>query len=138
MFENIRNWKRRDFPTIDGNWMKRKVAEEETDRDLQKPVQQLLCDAHEEALDPIDPSNLPLATAQLMKNLVGVNKRMTSLMVVSAYENTKMTRWVIALTWVIVLQTCILIYLAFFPRPMAASPSSPASPPAVVNTVDKK
>lgn len=43
-----RNWKRKNFDSFPSE--RRLVAEAETDHDLQKSPQQLLCDAHEEAL----------------------------------------------------------------------------------------
>jgi hypothetical protein len=70
----------------------------------------------------------------LVKNLVGVNKRMTSLLVVSAHEAKRQTNWVISLTAIIIVMTGALLYLAFKTPPQnLASPVAPSA----VNPVNK-
>ncbi len=138
-FQNIRQWKRKDFAE-DPDQTKglRHLAEIETDRDLQKPVQQLLCDVHEECLNPLPPIapgeteqhwNERLAVLQLQR-LVGAQKRMVSLQTVSAFQTSRTNALVFWLTLVIVVQTFFLIWITVFPR-QAAAPSSPSAPASV-------
>lgn len=123
-FKNIRKWTRKDFtppPTgIGAEW--RKTAEIETGRDLQKPVQQLMCDVHEESLDPLplkadgetdEHWNQRLAVLQLQR-LIGAQKRMVSLQTVIAFENARTNSLVLWLTGIIVVQTSVLIFLTIF------------------------
>jgi hypothetical protein len=95
---------------------KRKLAEEETNKDLRKPIQQLICDVHEEALHP---------NRRIEENLLHANKRMVSMMgrVALAQERSnKLLIWLtvvligltvvlIGLTVVLVILTAVLIYL---------------------------
>jgi hypothetical protein len=115
--------------------MHRKIAEEETDRDLQKPVQQLLCDVHEESLNPLPEKaagetdehwNQRLAVLQLQR-IIGAQKRMVSLQAVSTFQTSRTGDLVFWLTLFIVIQTFALIWLAAFPRECATPHSPPAS-----------
>ena len=121
LFKNIRDWTRKDFtppPTGPGaEW--REVAEVETDRDLQKPVQQLVCDVHEECLCPLPDRaqgetdehwNQRLAVLQLQR-LIGAQKRMVSLMGRVAWEHERTSRMLVWLTVVLVVMTAVLIWL---------------------------
>jgi len=123
-FSSIRKWTRKDFPDADLSRGVRCLAEVETDRDLQKPIQQLLCDVHEESLCPLPERaagetdehwNLRLAVLQLQR-IIGAQKRMVSLQMVSAFQSSRTNALVMWLTVIIVLQTCILTWVAFFPR----------------------
>jgi len=102
-FKRITDWKRTDFsPTPQGEELrKRQTAEVETLHDLQKPIQQLLCDAHEEALTG---------------SIVGVNKRMVALLAVTAYETRLTNWWLKALTVVIAIGTILLVLIEFCPH----------------------
>ena len=126
-FKSIRKWTRKDFSDIDPKWVRRKIAEEETDRDLQKPVQQLLCDVHEESLAEI-PKDTPNDVKVLLQlqRLIGAQKRMVSLQTVSAFQTGRTNILVFWLTVIIVVQTGFLIWITVFPR----KTSAPASPPA--------
>src|SRR5688572_2806257 len=95
-FQNIRKWSRNNFPDPDQTKGLRDLAEVETDRDLQKPVQQLLCDVHEESLNPLPPKapsetddhwNSRLVVLQLQR-LIGAQKRMVSLQTVSTFQTS--------------------------------------------------
>lgn len=136
-FQNIRKWTRRDFPDADQTKGLRYLAEVETDRDLQKPVQQLLCDVHEESLNPLPPIapgeteqhwNERLAVLQLQR-LIGAQKRMVSLQTVSTFQTERLSKLVMWLTVVIVIQTFLLIGLTVFSRENSAphTPSAPVS-----------
>jgi len=138
-FQNIRQWKRKDFAE-DPDQTKglRHLAEIETDRDLQKPVQQLLCDVHEECLNPLPP-RAPGETEEhwnearmllQLQRLVGAQKRMVSLQTVSTFQTSRMNALVVWLTVVIVLQTVALLWLTVFPRERA-SPHTPSTPQAI-------
>jgi hypothetical protein len=94
--QKITNWKRNDFSPNE-NPERRKEAELETLHDLQKPIQQLLCDTHEEALGGTQ---------------TGATKRMVALLAVTAYEQRRTNFWLIVLTVALVVGTFVLILLA--------------------------
>jgi hypothetical protein len=117
-FKDIRNWARVPFKEDRGSPV-RKLAVMETDHDLQKEVQNLLCDVHEEALDPIiseeewkrmegPDRRLHLALQKLM----GTNKRLASLLTVSALETGRINSLLLWLTIVIIFQTFAVIGLS--------------------------
>jgi hypothetical protein len=138
-FQNIRKWTRKEFtpPPTGADLERRKLAEIETDRDLQKPVQQLLCDVHDESLAGI-PDNAPTDVKIVfqLQRLTGAQKRMVSLQAVSAFQSSRTNSLVFWLTLIIVLQTCLLLWLTFFPR-QSSAPSSPHAP-LIVNPGTKK
>jgi hypothetical protein len=123
-FQNIRRWSRKNFPDPDQSKGLRHLGETETDRDLQKPVQQLLCDVHEECLNPLPPNdtNEKLIILQLQR-LVGAQKRMVSLQAVSAFQSSRTNALIFWLTLIIVIQTFFLIWLALFPSQTFTSPA---------------
>src|ERR1051326_330755 len=98
-FRKITNWNRLDFSPNE-NPQVRQLAETETLHDLQKPIQQLLCDAHEEAI---------------AGNPAGVTKRMTALLAVTAYEQRRTNFWLIVLTVALLIATAILVLLDVYP-----------------------
>ena len=59
--KDYHQWKRVDLESpgqaslSDSDPRRRRLAEEETNKDLRKPIQQLICDVHEESLDPNRP-----------------------------------------------------------------------------------
>ena len=123
-FQSIRKWTRTNFSDPDQTKGLKYLAEVETDRDLQKPVQQLLCDVHEESLNPLPPKapgetdehwNQRLVVLQLQR-LIGAQKRMVSLQTVSAFQTSRTNALVFWLTLVIVFQTFFLIWLTVSPR----------------------
>jgi len=116
-FKNIRNWKRLDFdPPLDiDKQIRRNKAKEDSDHDLQKPLQQFLCDVHEEAnRPPCEKSNntqLTYADDRILDaidKLSCENKRMVALQTVTAYETSRMTKWMIFLTVIIIVLTFFL------------------------------
>jgi len=140
-FQDIRKWSRKNFPDPDQTKGLRHLAEVETDRDLQKPVQQLLCDVHEEALNPLPPKapgetddhwNLRLVVLQLQR-LVGAQKRMVSLQTVSAFQTSRTNALVFWLTLIIVFQTFFLIWLTVSPR-QSSTPAPAQTPASTTNT----
>lgn len=95
-FQDIRDWERPQFKE-DLHPPFRDQAVLETDHDLQKPVQNLLCDVHEEALVPIttdaewqalNPSERRLLMS--IHKLINGNKRLASLLTVSALETGRL------------------------------------------------
>jgi hypothetical protein len=131
-FQNIQKWDRKDFPEHPPGLTLRQIAERKTDRDLQKPVQQLLCDVHEECLNTLPEKATGETDAHWrqgqvvlqLQRLVGAQKRMVSLTAVTAFQSGKTNALVFWLTLVIVLQTFWLLWLTFFPRQNSPHPSS--------------
>jgi uncharacterized membrane protein YdfJ with MMPL/SSD domain len=100
-FKHITNWKRKDFDELKPEDVaNRKLAETETSHDLQKEIQQLLCDAHEEAQ---------------RQSIVGVNKRMVALLTVTAYDTRITNWWLKVLTIIIAIGTVVLVIRELFP-----------------------
>jgi len=105
---NYREWKRVNLespgqPSLsDIDPRRRQLAEEETDKDLRKPIQQLMCDVHEEALDPNRP---------IQHNLVHATKRMVSLMGRVALEHERSSNVLLILTWILVTLTVAIAVL---------------------------
>ena len=103
-----REWKRVNLespgqPSLaDIDPARRRLAEEETDKDLRKPIQQLIFDVHEEALDTRRP---------IEHNLVHATKRMVSLMGRVALEHERSSNMLLWLTWVIVILTVAITAL---------------------------
>ncbi|PYK98175.1 MAG: hypothetical protein DME19_13515 [Verrucomicrobia bacterium] len=117
--ERIRIWSRKDFPDPPPGLSLRQLAELETDHDLQKPVQQLICDVHEECLNELPPKvqgeseqhwNERLVVLQLQR-LIGAQKRMVSMMGRVALEHERTSNALVKLSWVLVGMTAVLIWL---------------------------
>jgi hypothetical protein len=81
---------------------RRRQCEEETNRDLRKPIQQLICDVHEEASDP----SRPLELSQLL-----ATRRMVSMMGRVALEHERSSTVLLRLTWVLVVLTVAIVFL---------------------------
>jgi hypothetical protein len=109
------NWKRVNLespgqPSLtEIDLARRRQCEEETNRDLTKSIQQLICDVHEEASDPSRPHEL----SQLL-----ATRRMVSMMGRVALEHERssaalirMTLWLVVLTVVIAFLTVVLLFL---------------------------
>jgi len=82
----------------------RKLAEAETNRDLKKPIQQLLCDVHEEVHQ---------TDRSVEENIIHANKRMVSMMARVALSNERYSGILLKLTWVLVFLTIILAIMTF-------------------------
>jgi hypothetical protein len=81
---------------------RRRQCEEQTNLDLLKPIQQLICDVHEEASD----SSRPLELSQLL-----ATRRMVSMLGRVALEHERSSKLLVGLTFVIVIMTAVLIWL---------------------------
>src|SRR6266852_7920587 len=78
----------------------REIAELETNRDLKKYVQQLVCDVHEEIHDP---------NRTELQNLASAQKRMVSLMARVALSNDRVAKRMEILTWAITVMTLAIV-----------------------------
>jgi hypothetical protein len=81
---------------------RRRLAEEETNKDLRKPIQQLICDVQEETRDP---------HRTIEQNLVHATARMVSMMGRVALEHERNSTLLIRLTWVLVVFTLAIVCL---------------------------
>jgi len=103
-------WERKDFGDQFGVPQAREKATIETNQDLQKPIQQLLCDVHEQAQQPgVTPENRQIfVTVRMMSMLarVGLEHERVSKKLVT------LTTWLIILTIAIVVLTLFLILQA--------------------------
>lgn len=96
-----RKWKRKDYDESKlKNLSPRESCELETDRDLDKPIEQLVCDVHEETNK--QPRQLP-------ENIAHAQKRMVSMMARIAKSNEKLTKGIFWLTGAIVIMTLIML-----------------------------
>src|SRR5258708_3408940 len=107
--KNWTKWTRINSPDPDQTMPLTKLAELETGRDLQKPVQQLLCDVHEEVNVDLPPRasgeteehwNQVRVVLQLQR-LVGAQKRMVSMMGRVALEHEHSSTILVRLTGVL-------------------------------------
>jgi len=99
-----RNWQRKlyDESKLDG-LSRREASALETDRDMAKSVEQLVCDVHEETHDP---GRTPL------ENIAGAQKRTTSMLARVALSSEKVADRMLALTWAIGIMTAIIVVFA--------------------------
>jgi hypothetical protein len=95
-----RKWARRNYEEsrLDGLAL-RERCELETDRDLDKPVEQLVCDVHEETHSNRHP----------VFNLICAQKRMVSMMARIAKSNDRVAQKMTYLTWAITVMTAALL-----------------------------
>lgn len=111
---HIRNWTRIDFD-IPSSRTKRELAEVETDHDLQKSPQQLLCDVHEEVLEVLPfydklRNGTPLTDADKLvcfSALLNSQKRIASLNTQTSFNARRIARLSV---WIAVLSVCIALY----------------------------
>jgi hypothetical protein len=80
----------------------RQKAEDEARRDLEKPIEHLLFDIHEEI------NNQTRTTDQ---NLLHAYKRMVSLMVRVTISNERSSKILVGLTWTLIILTIVLVIL---------------------------
>jgi hypothetical protein len=80
---------------------RRKLAERETNNDLRKPIQQLICDVHEEVSSP----------RRVEENLNHAIKRMVSMMGRVALAQERSSKILIWLTVVLVILTIAVVWL---------------------------
>ena len=101
--EPKRTWKRLSFDESTlANLSDREKAEIETERDLVKPVEQLLCDVHEETHNP---------NRSAQENFASAQKRMVSLMARVAISNERSVKIMTCLTWAIAIMTLAIVVL---------------------------
>jgi len=101
--EPKRTWKRLSFDeSILANLTPRERAEVETERDLAKPVQQLLCDVHEETHN---------SNRSAEENIASAQKRMVSLMARVAMSSDRSAKIMTCLTWAIAIMTLAIVIL---------------------------
>ncbi len=101
------NWKRLTFDESILNNLSddRRRAEIETDRDLIKPIQQLVCDVHEETHNP---------NRTEAQNIASANKRIVSLMARVALSNDRLNKKIYSLTLAMTIMTfaiCAMTYI---------------------------
>jgi hypothetical protein len=80
----------------------RTLAEKETNKDLSKPIQQLICDVFEEILNP---------DRTIEENLNHAIKRQVSMMGRVALEHECTSKWLIRFTVAIVALTIVIVVL---------------------------
>lgn len=98
-------WTRKRFPTKLPNEEDLKIeveAERETDRDLSKPIPQLLCDFHDQA------ERAMRQASPDTKLLLNAHKRMVAMMAQVAIENRRMGTWMLLLTIVVAIFTALI------------------------------
>jgi len=145
-FRNIRKWKRANFdpPPDAAQQMRRKEVEKITDHDLQKPIQQFLCDVHEEANRPPceKSTNQQLTYAEdrildAIDKLSCENKRMVALQTVTAFSSARMTKWIIALTLMLVLLTIFLVVDTVYKYVSSDTPGQSTQEQKIRDTLNK-
>ena len=100
-----KKWIRMNFNDYNQNeFSEREKAEIETERDLMKPIQQLVCDVHEETHNP---------NRTELQNLASAQKRMVSLMARLAISNELLTKQIVYLTWLIALMTLAIGIMSY-------------------------
>jgi hypothetical protein len=98
-----RKWIRKNFDENILNGLSvRERSEIETERDLIKPVEQLVCDVHEETHNE---------DRTAMENLASAQKRMVSLMARVALSNDRVGTKMLWLTWAIAFLTLVIVGL---------------------------
>lgn len=97
---NLESSGQRSLTETDGP--RRRRCEEETNRDLSKPIQQLICDVHEEASDQD-------RTCELSQLLA--TRRMVSMIGRVALEHERSSTMLVRLTWWLVFLTIAIVFL---------------------------
>ena len=106
-------WTRKRFPTKLPNEQDLKIelgAEREADRDLSKPIPQLLCDFHDQAERAIRQAGPDT------KLLLNAQKRMVAMMAQVAIENRRMGTWMLLLTILIAIFTVLIFWFEVLRR----------------------
>jgi hypothetical protein len=106
--EPKQTWRRKNFdPKLLHGRTERERAEMETNRDLSKPVEQLVCDFHDMAELVMDPKSPNAANVNWF--LIQAQKRMVSMMGRVALEHKRSSNWLVVLTWVVGFLTVALL-----------------------------
>jgi hypothetical protein len=107
--EPAKKWKRKNFDLkkLEG-LSERERAELETDRDLSKPIEQLVCDFHDiaEVAMTVQETKIDMNMLQMQ-----AEKRMVSLMGRVAIEHERSSKRLMWLTLVLVFMTLVLVWL---------------------------
>jgi hypothetical protein len=108
--EPRKTWKRKnyDLKFLEGK-SPRDRAEIETNRDLSKPIEQLVCDYHDIAEIVMDPN--AAKGADMNWFVIQAQKRMVSLMGRVALAHERTSKMLVVLTFVLVSMTAVLIWL---------------------------
>jgi hypothetical protein len=132
--QNWTDWRRIELDPYDRTqWSARQIAEEETTRDLKKPIQQLICDMHEEiletdrpGLDGLGPMSKKVAVftenqghatkkmAAVMARLALENKDCSEKLMALTEEMKRRSRTLLQLTHVLAFLTLVLLLLGLF------------------------
>ncbi len=126
----VRKWRNKSFDESKLTGLSRREKSAlETDRDLAKPVEQLVCDVHEETHDP---------NRTEIQNVAGAQKRVASLMAQVALSNDRVASRMLYLTIAIAVMTLvILIYTILMwqqnnkPNQAVNSTTTRVTPPAM-------
>jgi hypothetical protein len=107
--EPTKKWKRKDYnlKKLEG-LSERERAELETNRDLSKPIEQLVCDFHDIAEVAMTAQGTKIDMNMLQMQ---AEKRMVSLMGRVAIEHQRSSKLLVWLTVVLVIMTSVLIWL---------------------------
>jgi hypothetical protein len=96
-----RKWRRKNYDeSVFEGLSVRERSEIETDRDLAKPPEQLVCDVHEETH----------ADRTALDNIAGAQKRLVSLMARIAKSNDRIARYILWLTVAIAIMTLVIMF----------------------------
>ena len=88
--EPQQKWKRKNYDSSDYDTLKlREKSEKETNKDLDKSIEQLVCDVHEETNNP---------ERDAIQNIAHAQKRMVSMMARVAISNNKLSKWILLLS----------------------------------------
>ncbi len=106
--EPEQKWKRKnyDLKKLEGR-SERERAEIETNRDLSKPIEQLVCDFHDIAEVAMTPGVAAAADMNMLQ--IQAEKRMVSLMGRVAIEHERSSNRLVWLTWALAVMTFVLI-----------------------------
>lgn len=117
-----RKWKRNIFDESKlAGLSRRECCELETDRDMDKEVEQLVCDVHEETHDP---------KRQPLENIAGAQKRMTSMLARVAKSNDVVARQMLWLTWAIAAMTAVILWFTYLMYQQSKAPNQSIQPTA--------
>src|SRR6266850_8357997 len=107
-------WRRKNFDPSKVRNLNRETFEIEVARDLAKPLEQLVCDVHEESHDN---------NRTELRNIAGAQKRMVSMMARVAKTNDRAANWMLLLTLVIVVLTAVIFWLTYLMYQQSKTPS---------------
>ena len=130
--EPFRNWKRKRYegkkpdkasarkqykerkPSDDSDFLIEFLAEIETDRDLKKPIEQLLCDVQDSLQtweEDRKKSDLSDSTKKAVSLILYSLTRMTSMNARVALSNKRLTIWIIVMTSIMTISSIIQLFI---------------------------